>query len=772
MLTQNTQASFQSVCEALLQHGDTHRGLCRLPSKWLDQLLDRLRGAKQEFVLRRSAGFALSFLSLLKAEPRHVHESTGMNVSPSLLPHGMQTLLNLAQPPYSYTPYWIPTPEGVATEKVSPATGAGPEQGGGGDNWRARVHSLNILRLMFLDATLADDVAPYVTEAMMASVWGFKDSNWAVRNSSMMLFSSVTQRAVGGEKNVGMCKATFTPGETCQSRSKSTHRAATVQAFFQLHSRLHPFLLGELDIATKHSGTSHNSEDQDKEEREPVQSEGRVPQMHPVLYPILLLLARLRSDGNEWDSASTSNEVISSDCVTGSRETSAAADFVPMILRCRSNPHYLARVASARALAALVPPDRVPGIVADLAGGLPNDPSALLHAGAHNHVHGTLLQMLELIRALHIGQVAVPKGHPSGGEGINMSLERPLRSSSIITKLIAAGVEVTLQQVWLADPVKSLSPSIRALTLKVLEAFALCKKPGSNNYYSPGALGIVEDPGLALEAALHSAQNANTVHALQRQPSVLKSIVPGQSLLISSCVHEVVRRTICQQVMSTNGRGHVMAAERKGGIGVVDLHLELGSCLALISSTDCDVRDAAIKGVKRALRGSIGVDEMDKRERCRSGNITPSDGPGGRSRECIDQLQEMWEQVARAVPNEPHPPNVRRLLRILCRIGAHLKVQNAWGGSTTTGVGKDTFWAYLRTQCLDGKGRGGDIHANALEVMGFLLSSDAEHHETLGDGENDGIAEEWLDLVEEGADPEQPVAVRLATAASIAASGV
>lgn len=37
----------------------------------------------------------------------------------------------------------------------------------------------------------------------MAAVCGFEDSSWAVRNSSMMLFASIMQRAVGGAKNAG-----------------------------------------------------------------------------------------------------------------------------------------------------------------------------------------------------------------------------------------------------------------------------------------------------------------------------------------------------------------------------------------------------------------------------------------------------------------------------------------------------------------------------------------------------------------------------------------
>lgn len=32
------------------------------------------------------------------------------------------------------------------------------------DDWKSTVHALNVLRVVFVDATLADDVGPYVTE--------------------------------------------------------------------------------------------------------------------------------------------------------------------------------------------------------------------------------------------------------------------------------------------------------------------------------------------------------------------------------------------------------------------------------------------------------------------------------------------------------------------------------------------------------------------------------------------------------------------------------
>ncbi|CAK4070362.1 unnamed protein product [Aphanomyces euteiches] len=152
--------AFEDVCKALLHHSDTHRALGQAPSKWCDQLLHRLEHAEQQFILRRSAGFASSFVALLRAEPR--------NAAATMLPHVVSTLLRLAG-------------DANAAERV-------------------RVHSLNILKLVGQDGVLAEDVAVYVPAMLTVAVHGFESTSWAVRNSSMMLFAATTQRAIGDKQ--------------------------------------------------------------------------------------------------------------------------------------------------------------------------------------------------------------------------------------------------------------------------------------------------------------------------------------------------------------------------------------------------------------------------------------------------------------------------------------------------------------------------------------------------------------------------------------------
>lgn len=72
------------------------------------------------------------------------------SVDPVLMPRCMRHLLALAQPQLC-DPSGI---DGGLGQRAAPA----------GD-WKSTVHALNVLRLVFVDATLADDVGPYVTQA-------------------------------------------------------------------------------------------------------------------------------------------------------------------------------------------------------------------------------------------------------------------------------------------------------------------------------------------------------------------------------------------------------------------------------------------------------------------------------------------------------------------------------------------------------------------------------------------------------------------------------
>ncbi|XP_077892100.1 uncharacterized protein LOC144372675 [Ictidomys tridecemlineatus] len=61
----------------------------------------------------------------------------------------------------------------------------------------AKVHALNILRALFRDTHLGENIIPYVADGAKAAILGFTSPVWAVRNSSTLLFSSLITRIFG-----------------------------------------------------------------------------------------------------------------------------------------------------------------------------------------------------------------------------------------------------------------------------------------------------------------------------------------------------------------------------------------------------------------------------------------------------------------------------------------------------------------------------------------------------------------------------------------------
>lgn len=151
----HTGVALGVVSSRLLQLDSARTALRALPGGWLDSLLGQI--TTSEFILRRSAGYGLAIQVIVASEPH--------NVAPCLLQRAMSCLLAHAG----------------ATD-------------GARDVVRARVHALNVMRLMFWDSQLARDVPPYVHRALEIAFLGFHAPMWAVRNSSMMLFTAVVTR--------------------------------------------------------------------------------------------------------------------------------------------------------------------------------------------------------------------------------------------------------------------------------------------------------------------------------------------------------------------------------------------------------------------------------------------------------------------------------------------------------------------------------------------------------------------------------------------------
>lgn len=357
--------------------------------------------------------------------------------------------------------------------------------------------------------------------------------------------------------------------------------------------------------------------------------------------------------------------------------------------------------------------------------------------------------------------------------------------------------------------------------LRFLEGFAswLELQPTTGVDDSKGSTASYGDFRTNFAAYLRTARGTNFRDATDE--GAPGRHVPGQSLLTSYAVTSVVRdrlnfvflRRACQHahlavddVGRVRGDREEAAASNDHVIGKRDSAVfaspmeETELVARLLSHADTDVREAAIKTTKKWFGARL-------RHRGLS-----SDPAAGTDVEYVTVrntwpileaacLSRLWEAGAKAVGSETHPPNMRRLLRLLSRAGSWLG-----GYSRCAAVAKSAtqLWEFLCTLCDDGSGVGGagaagNIHAAALEAMGGLIrlagkggieetgdvdpEANPKANRRNGDEKISSEIEDpnrnfhadigvYARLLEFAAEPEQPASTRVAAAQSLASSGL
>ncbi|NWW51368.1 THADA protein, partial [Pedionomus torquatus] len=286
--------------------------LCKMPEQWLSNVLEEIKSCDPSSTLcatRRSAGIPFYIQALLASEPK--------KGKTELLKMTMKELISLAAPLHE-------------SSSVIP-----------------QVHALNILRALFRDTRLGENIMPYVADGIQAAILGFMSPVWAVRNSSTLLFSALITRIFGVKRG---------------KDENSKKNRMTGREFFSRFPSLYPFLLKQLEIATN----TLNSEAEDLK-------------IHPSLFLLLLILGRLYPSPMD-----------------GTYSALSMAPFVPFIIRCGHSPVYRSREMSGRALVPFVMVNEVPCTVLSLLEGLPDSTSSCIR---QNNIHGTLLQVFHLLQS-------------------------------------------------------------------------------------------------------------------------------------------------------------------------------------------------------------------------------------------------------------------------------------------------------------------------------------------------------------------------------------
>ncbi|KAK0150982.1 Thyroid adenoma-associated [Merluccius polli] len=285
-----------------------------IPAHMLRQGLQVVRSPRPSSVTRRAAGLPMLLLCVASAEEA--------NRSRPLLSHSVGTLLDTARAP-------LP------------------------DNWDQtldlpQVCAVHTLQALVRGSGLGGAMLQFASDVAILSLTLLRSPCWAMRNAALQLYSSLCSRMLGQR-----------PGG---AEDGLVQHGMSAPAFFLHHPALQPFLLGELrGAALDLQGPA---------------GEARL-HLHPSLYPILTLLAKLQPSVPE--------------------PTRDLSGFLAPLLQLAASPIHSVRVMASKALVATTTPSEYTAILLQLTAQLPQRHDRC----CHNRLHGQLLQTKALLdRAL------------------------------------------------------------------------------------------------------------------------------------------------------------------------------------------------------------------------------------------------------------------------------------------------------------------------------------------------------------------------------------
>ncbi|KAG5831317.1 hypothetical protein ANANG_G00302500 [Anguilla anguilla] len=414
---------FVRLTDMLCRSGS--QSLQQLPSHWLKEVLEE---------------------ALLSSEPK--------SSSCSLLKMTMKELTSLA----------MPDPQHLTNRSTVP-----------------QVHALNILRALYRDTRLGENIVPF-------------SPIWAVRNSSTLLFSTLITRIFGVKKG---------------KDEHSKKNRMTGREFFTRFPALYPFLLGQLEEA---AGS--------------VDSDSGEVKLHPSLFLLLLILGRLYPSPMD-----------------GSSSPLGLAPFMPFIIRCGRSAVYRTREMAARALVPFVLVTQVPSTIRALLEDLPLE---LGPGTQQNHIHGTLLQVLHLLRSYESDTHRPRPGGIGQDSDITAALRARLwlarRNPCLVTRAAFLDLLMSLCGSALASAV---DPELTALceeTLEVLTDSELLAPDGPVAVTGPGATQYLQS--LARVAASASTEDPELWGAGSRGPRILGCLLQCPQYEVRHLALEAVLRRL------------------------------------------------------------------------------------------------------------------------------------------------------------------------------------------------------------------------------------
>lgn len=230
-------------------------------------------------------------------------------------------------------------------------------------------------------------------------------------------------------------------------------RAPTAADFFARHPQLHPFLLAQLgEAAAALNGGDGSSSGQE---------------VHPSLFPVLVLLSRLRP-------SQLSRLVGCSSSSSLEEQRLSPAAFAPLLQRCAAARPAAVRQLAAASLPPLLPPTRQPAVAAELAEDIAEavaGAAAAARGGAaaalrpsFNTLHGQLLQLRALLDA------AATAAEPAATAALLEGVAGPLTACATAACMLGSGnsasgsyvpAAVSLEYIRTAAAAAALLPALR-----------------------------------------------------------------------------------------------------------------------------------------------------------------------------------------------------------------------------------------------------------------------------------------------------------------------
>ncbi|XP_061346165.1 uncharacterized protein LOC133291855 [Gastrolobium bilobum] len=367
-----TRAGFTALCNRLLCSDDPR--LHRLTESWMEQLMQRTvaKGQVVDDLLRRSAGIPAAFTALFLSEPEGTPKK--------LLPRALRWLIDVGN---GFMLNHIET-DSLNDNSCKSNDSTKENNSTQTDETNVRqmlskirdegviptVHAFNVLRAAFNDTNLATDTSGFSAEALVLSIRSFSSPYWEIRNSACLAYTALVRRMIGF-LNV--------------HKRESVRRALTGLEFFHRYPSLHSFLFNELEVATEFLGPASSGD------LESIRGNN----LHPSLYPILILLSRLKPSSIAGETGDELDPFL----------------FMPWIRRCSTQSNLRVRVLASRALTSLVSNEKLSSVLLNIASELPCVENLVKSAtfpvvpcttnGSYsisfNLIHGILLQLSSLL---------------------------------------------------------------------------------------------------------------------------------------------------------------------------------------------------------------------------------------------------------------------------------------------------------------------------------------------------------------------------------------